>query len=156
MVELYYNSSQFTRTIRALEEDFETPFSMYEKLADYYEAKGCLLNSPSREYRYRILLDFAAQNHPEKRELYEELLLFDLYLRENLKKRPSFAKEEKKVKGMPGLRKDRSCHAEVFYYPVFSQDPKEMTVRSEAPVIVVFDYDHRSPLDHNSSISILK
>ena len=156
MVELYYNSSQFTRTIRALEEDFETPFSMYEELADYYEARGCLLNSPSREYRYQILLDFAAQNRPEKRELYEELLLFDLYLRENLKKRPSFAKEEKKVKGMPGLRKDRSCHAEAFYYPVFSQDPKEMTVRSEEPVIVVFDYDHRSPLDHNSSISILK
>ena len=157
MVELYYNSSQFTRTIRALEMDFETPFSMYEKLADYYEAKGCLLNSPSREYRYRILLDFAAQNRPDKRELYEELLLFDLYLRENLKKRPSFAKEEKEMKEvLRSYRKNRNCHAEAFHFPVYSLDPKELKVRNEDPVIVVFDYDHRSPLDHNSSISILK
>ena len=60
------------------------------------------------------------------------------------------------MKGMPGLRKDRSCHAEAFHYPVYSEDPKDLKVRSEEPVIVVFDYDHRSPLDHNSSISILK
>ena len=157
MVELYYNSSQFTRTIRALEADFDTPFSMYEKLANYYEAEGCVLNSPSREYRYLILLDFAVQNCPEKRELYEELLLFDLYLRENLKKRPSFAKEEKAGKDMlRKLRKNRNCHAEAFYYPVYDTDPKKLTIRNEEPVIVLFDYENRSPLDHNSSISILK
>ena len=37
MVEVYYNSCQFRCTMRALEAEFDTPFAMYEALAEYYE-----------------------------------------------------------------------------------------------------------------------
>ena len=59
MVELYYNSNQFTHTLPALEKLFPSPFAMFEKLAEYYEENGYFVNSPSRAYRYGILLDFA-------------------------------------------------------------------------------------------------
>ena len=40
MVEMYYNSNQFTYTLAMLEQEFETPFRLYEALADYYVEKG--------------------------------------------------------------------------------------------------------------------
>ena len=83
MVEIYYNSCQFAKTLLVLKESFESPFRMFEELAKEYEAKGYFVNTPSRSYRYRILLDFAASREPEKEELFRELLTCDYYLREN-------------------------------------------------------------------------
>ena len=59
MVELYYNSAQFTHTLPVLEAVFPNPFRLYEELAAYYEKKGYFINNPARSYRYQVLLDFA-------------------------------------------------------------------------------------------------
>ena len=91
MVELYYNSNQFTYTLRALQRQFESPFSMFLQLAEFYRREGYVWNSPSRAYRYEILLAFAAEKDPVRSAFYRELLTFDMYLRENLKSRPVFA-----------------------------------------------------------------
>ena len=40
MLELYHNSGQFVNTIAFLEKRFETPFALYEALADFYEKRG--------------------------------------------------------------------------------------------------------------------
>ena len=48
MVELYYNSGQFTHTLPVLEKAFPGPFAMYEALADYYQEQGYFTNSPAR------------------------------------------------------------------------------------------------------------
>ena len=61
MVEMYYNSNQFTYTLAMLEQEFETPFKLYEALADYYVEKGYALQNPARGYRYQILLDFCVE-----------------------------------------------------------------------------------------------
>lgn len=42
MVELYYNSNQFTHLIPVLQSRFENPFAMYDKLADFYHKKDIL------------------------------------------------------------------------------------------------------------------
>lgn len=42
MVELYYNSGQFTHTLPVLEKAYPGPFAMYEALADYYQEQGIL------------------------------------------------------------------------------------------------------------------
>lgn len=91
MVELYYNSGQFNRTLPVLEKAFTGPFAMYEKLAEFYERKNYFTNHPARVYRYQVLLDFAEEYDREKLEIYRELLTYDMYLRENLKSRPAFA-----------------------------------------------------------------
>ena len=97
MVELYYNSGQFSHTLAYLEKFFETPFAMYESLAAFYEEKGYFTNSPARVYRYQVLLEFAVEQAGKlqcaEREvaICQELLIYDMYLRENMKSRPGFA-----------------------------------------------------------------
>ena len=93
MVELYYNSNQFVHTLGFLEQAFSSPFRMYEALAEFYEEKGYFVNSPARSYRYLVLLAFACEKDAEHEAVYRELLTYDLYLRENVKSRPEFAKD---------------------------------------------------------------
>lgn len=93
MVELYYNSGQFTGTLPFLEKAFSGPFAMFEKLADYYREQGYSVNSPSRSDRYVILLSFARTCDEKALPRYRELLTYDLYLRENVKSRLAFARD---------------------------------------------------------------
>jgi len=93
MVELYDNSAQFTHTLPFLEKAFSDPFAMYEALADFYRREGYLTTTSSRIYRYQVLLAFAAEWDSPRLEIYRELLTYDLYLRENLKSRPEFARD---------------------------------------------------------------
>lgn len=145
MVELYYNSGQYTHTIRFLEQVFDRPFALFEALADFYEEKGLFRNSPARVYRYEVLLQFAEKWDVAFVPIYKELLTYDLYLRENMKSRPSFAKdvteqavkaqiqefyqrEEQERKWLPGYREYdkrqliRMTHLEPFAYPVWDEE----------------------------------
>lgn len=91
MVELYYNSNQFTHVISVLETAFASPFEMFERLAEFYEENGYFTAAPARAYRYQTLLSFAEKYDEGRAALYRELCVFDMYLRENLKSRPAFA-----------------------------------------------------------------
>lgn len=93
MVEVYYNSGQFTKTLPELEKGFEDSFGMYDALASYYEKNGYHLVSHTRAARYEILLAFVKERMPECEEKIRELLTYDYYLRENAKNRPDFAGE---------------------------------------------------------------
>lgn len=165
MVELYYNSNQFTHTLPVLEKSFSSPFSMFEKLAEYYEENGYFLNSPSRAYRYDILLKFALRCGREEETLYKELLTYDIYLRENMKSRPGFArdlsgyKEEFRnfysgeegrwevlsaYRGCQAREMARMTHMELFHYPVWKTGGSMDKLNEEKKV--VFDYGERNPL----------
>lgn len=167
MVELYYNSNQFTHTLPVLEKAFVNPFEMFEKLAAFYEEKGYFINSPARSHRYQVLLSFALSIAPEKEELYRELLTFDYYLRENAKSRPDFSKDltsykeaiwdfYQKEEKEPELLTDykeyharqtmKMTHMEVFFYPVWEKEADKVCVRGDTPGFVLFDYWHRSAL----------
>lgn len=177
MVELYYNSSQFTHTLPVLEEVFDSPFSMYEQLAGYYEEEGYFVNSPSRAYRYEVLLAFACACDGEREELYRELLTYDIYLRENMKSRPGFAKDltmyrerfrdlyerEEVVRGLlPDYGRyqlkqiARMTHTEVFTYPVWEKDVKLRRQRLTEQAMVLFDYENRNPLNHEARTMEIK
>ncbi|MBS6377396.1 MAG: B12-binding domain-containing radical SAM protein [Clostridium sp.] len=122
MVEIYYNSGQFRNTVKELQKEFLSPFDMYESLREYYREKGLSAVSHSRNARYEILFAFiektlgkrpqtgvqtSAQTEgqteeqaedrteepADRLELYRDLLTEDLYLRENAKSRPSFARD---------------------------------------------------------------
>lgn len=142
MVELYYNSNQFTHTLLFLEQAFPTAFAMYETLAEFYREKGYFVNSPARAYRYHVLLEFAERVDGQHVPIYRELLTYDMYLRENLKSRPDFAadlseesvkafvreffkKEEEERKFLPDYAEydwkqlSKMTHLEPFSYPVW-------------------------------------
>lgn len=161
MVELYYNSAQFTHTLPVLEKVFDNPFQLYEKLAAYYENKGYFINTPARSYRYHVLLEFALTVDPKRESLYRQLLILDMYLREKLKSRPEFAlnfqepaevkekindfykREEKEPHFLQDYVKDgytsrqmaRMTHIECFSLPVWEMPFPGMPQMSEMPEI---------------------
>lgn len=99
VLELYYNSSQFTNTLPYLMGAFDTPFDFFDALANYYEEHEYFIKSPARSKKYDILLDFGGQIYPCedkylcKWEKIRELLTLDYYLREKPKSKPDFVKE---------------------------------------------------------------
>ena len=157
MVELYYNSNQFTHTLPMLEDVFTGPFAMFEALAGFYEAKGFFVNSPARAYRYQVMLQFAGQYDHDREPLYRELLLYDMYLRENLKSRPDFAKDlapyKKRIREFFGResRQKSMTHLEPFEYPVWDAEALKAGKRNEKEIFVLFDYEKRSPLTYEAA-----
>ncbi len=177
MVELYYNSNQFTHTLPLLEQLYENPFYLYEDLAQYYEEQGYFLASPARSYRYQVLLNFAVSIDASREALYRESLTYDLYLRENAKSRPDFAKditpykaqfhaffaEEEKVRTLlpdyaPYDTKQISkmTHLEWFSYPVWDTELAKKHEALATEVKVLFDYQKRSPLTREAAVHVLK
>lgn len=99
MVEVYYNSGQFTKTIPACLSLFESPFAFYEALGAFYEDRGYFDISHTRIRRYEILLEFLEQYDELRMEMYRQLMVYDLYARENMKSRPVWAKDLKPYAG---------------------------------------------------------
>lgn len=164
MVEVYYNSGQFQKTIRAMEHLFETAFSMYEELADFYEKNGYNEVSHTRIRRYEILQEFLREKEANL-EYFKQLMIFDLYARENMKTRPQWANDlsaykmqildfYKKEEENPKLLTDyqsyqarqtiKMTHIEVFTYDVINENEE----KGAYPVL--FDYKKRSPLTNDA------
>ncbi|MBQ4559587.1 MAG: B12-binding domain-containing radical SAM protein [Tyzzerella sp.] len=136
MVEVYYNSGQFAYTLRQLEKEFSSPYQMYCELGTYYEQHTLHMMSHSRVRRYEILLEFIKERHTEQEELYRELLVFDMYLRERVKSRPAFAGDytvSKEVKREQG----KMSHVEMFHYDVAGDCRRK-------DCLMLFDYENRS------------
>ena len=147
MVEVYYNSGQFTYTLRQLEKEFDSPYQMYYDLGRYYEANELNMMSHSRVKRYEILLDFIKEQQTEKEELYRELLILDLYLRERVKSRPSFAGEYTAPREMK-KEQGKMSHIEKFSYRVLDDCERMDSV-------ILFDYENRSQLTHEASVKYI-
>ena len=166
MVEVYYNSGQFAYTLKHLEKEYDSPYVLFLELGKYYENHELHLMSHSRISRYEILLDFIRSKIFAKEEFYRELLVFDLYLRENVKNRPMFAGEyavtkeesnafyeeeseqQKYLRGYEQYDKRqlrKMTHIEKFHFDVL-RDGAEMTMR------ILFDYENRSKLNHQATI----
>lgn len=162
MVELYYNSNQFTKTLAVLEKVFETAFDLYHALGDFYEEMGYIVQSPSRIARYHILLAFAKRYDEKNEVLYKELLLFDLYLRENLKSRPEWAtdlsiykeeikdfyqREEEERRYLVGYDNFNAKQLrKMTHLEVFSSRTIKLSTDTDHKIMVVFDYNNRNPL----------
>ena len=149
------------------EELFQDAFSMYEALADFYNEKGYQGISHTRIRRYEILLEYLEERQQADTEYFRELMLFDLYARENLKTRPSWAcdmapykkrlqafyreEEENPVlladyKGYQARQTMKMTHLEVFHYDILGGEKK----RGEFPVL--FDYRRRNPLTYDAAM----
>ena len=139
MVEVYYNSGQFQHTLEYLVPLAKDAFTFYESLGAFYEKKGYSEISHSRMRRYEILLEYLQGETDVSVEKASQKMLYDLYLREKLKKRPSFAPDQKVYEtAIWDYRKanhiPKTAHIEVF----------------ENGRAVLFDYERRDPLSNNA------
>lgn len=92
MVEIYYNSGQYTQGLKVLLDAFENPFAFFEKLCAWHQENGLTLLHFSRNQRYEHLLRFGERYIAEQpqRERFQEALIYDYYSRDNEKNRPEF------------------------------------------------------------------
>ena len=156
MVEVHYNSGQFSCTLRMLEKEFSHPSSMFLALADYYEEKGLFGFSHNRLARYEIMYSFLKEKFEEEDlSKFRDALMYDLYLRENLKSRPSFASEQSDVKYE--IRDFFAAEAEkpewlLGYEGYDSRQLIKMAHMEhlEDGSYVLFDYKNRDPLSKNA------
>ena len=176
MVELYFNSNQFTHTLPLLEQLYGNSFYLYEALAEYYQVQGYFVKAPARSYRYQVLLNFAKSIDPEREALYKESLTYDIYLRENAKSRPEFAvditpfkaafhdffaKEEQVRRLLPHYAEydtkqiSKMTHLEWFRYPVWDVELAKKGQSLDEERKVLFDYLVRSPLTKEAAVHVI-
>lgn len=145
MVEVYYNSGQFWHTLEYLVPLEKDAFTFYEKLGSFYEKKGYSEISHSRMRRYEILLEYLKEETDVPAEVAAQKMLYDLYLREKLKKRPVFAPDQKQYEtAVWNYRKNnqvsKTAHIEVF----------------ENGTVILFDYEKRDPLSKNAYTEVVQ
>lgn len=166
MVEVYYNSMQFTSSIQYLEHFFEQPYLLYEQLADFYVRKGIYGMSQSRLNRYYLLFEFFTQLEQvtkEEIDAFSEILLYDLYLREKLKSRPSFARDtmlsKAVIRELLETHHDIASDVKLYHIEPFCIDIKATIESGKVTVaeqFVFFDYDHRDRLSHDATPTVLR
>ena len=93
VLEIFYNSGQFTCTIRALETFFPDPLALYEALADDVLSDPKGIPTGSRLALMQQLRTFACRVAPHQEQQWNERTILDLYLRENAKTRPAWAED---------------------------------------------------------------
>jgi len=166
MVEVYYNSGQFVHTLPMIERLYENPFDFFQELGDFYRAKGYSEAAHNRIQRYEILLEFLRDEKQQDEAFFRQMMVLDLYARENMKTRPHFAKDPSEWKNesrdfyqkeaetrtlLPSYttydwkQLQRMTHVEVFDYDVLGNGEKARTV-------LLFDYQKRDPLTGNAEM----
>lgn len=160
MTEVYYNSRQFVHTLSGLAAEYGSPYEMFLDMAAYYRENNLTGISHSRIARYEILYSIIARRRDagldaSVMERFRDLLMYDLYLRENVKSRPSFARDQSPYKQAARQffqREEESPHYLMDYEGYDSRQMSKMA-HIEAMgdgTLVLFDYRHRDPLTYNA------
>lgn len=142
MVEVYYNSGQFQNTLEYLENFFPDAFSIYERLGSFYMEKGYGDVSHTRMRRYEILLEFLEDVPEISVNQVKDQMVYDLYLRENLKSRPGFARDQKPFERQVWDFRKREKVAKNAHVEVFADG-----------TVLLFNYADRDPLTNNAHVT---
>ena len=142
MVEVYYNSGQFQNTLKYLEKFFPDAFSIYERLGSFYMEKGYGDVSHTRMRRYEILLEFLEDVPEISMDQVKDQMVYDLYLRENLKSRPGFARDQKPFERQIWDFRKREKVAKNAHVEVFADG-----------TVLLFNYADRDPLTNNAHVT---
>lgn len=158
MVEVHYNSGQFSNTIRLLEKEFHFPADMFLALAEYYEEKGLFGVSHSRLARYEILYMFMKERFAGQEETlsaFRDALMYDLYLRENMKSRPSFASDQSPFKRQIREFFEAEEKEPQWLLGYEGYDSRQLSKMAHLEAMedgsfLLFDYKNRDPLSNNA------
>lgn len=168
LVELYYNSGQYTLTLKYAVPFFESPFRFYEMFSAWYRGKGYHKLNHNRLEKYNILREFLREHIDENEwDTLDEIMLYDMYLRENVKGRPAWAKDTAQYKkewkalyreqgeklfpedvqaGIYDLKRAANqSHIEVFEINIKKFEQSGQVEKKQ--VFCLFDYSRRNPLN---------
>lgn len=169
LVELYYNSGQYTLTLKYAVPFFESPFRFYELFSAFYRKRGYHKLNHNRLQKYNILREFLREHMDKNRwDIVDEIMIYDMYLRENVKGRPTWAKDtaqyKKEWKALyrengeklfpedvqagtyDSKRAANQSHIEVFEIDIKKFEKNGQTEKKK--VYCLFDYSRRNPLNY--------
>ena len=160
MTEVYYNSRQFVHTLSGLAAEYGSPYEMFLDMAAYYRENNLTGISHSRIARYEILYSIIARRRDagldaSVMERFRDLLMYDLYLRENVKSRPSFARDQSPYKQAVRQFFQREEESPRYLMDYEGYDSRQMSKMAHIEAmgdgtLVLFDYRHRDPLTYNA------
>lgn len=168
LVELYYNSGQYTLTLKYAVPFFESPFRFYEMFSAWYRGKSYHKLNHNRLEKYNILREFLREHIDENEwDTLDEIMIYDMYLRENVKGRPAWAKDTAQYKKewkalyreqgeklfpedvQAGIydskRAANQSHIEVFEINIKKFEQSGQVEKKQ--VFCLFDYSRRNPLN---------
>ncbi len=178
VLEVYYNSSQFKNTILYLESFYNEPFDFYNDIGKYYEKNNLFGIQHKRIARYEVLIEFAKERLVDCNiELLNELLTYDIYLRENIKNRPEWSMSLDKYKNdfkqffINGGNQEldlktniadydsklsaRAMHIEPISKEALKYIDNNIVVNNHI-VFGVFDYDNRNQLNNDATVRFIE
>lgn len=177
-VEVYYNSNQYANTLALIVKEFASPFSFFSELGNYREQRGVMSISQSRLDQYQLLRDFMeafwngkmqdclSEARNEKLKQLDATLSFDYCLRERLKRIPEFLPEQESYKHVISDFYAYEVQSGQYFGPLNMKGEgayRKLRGRTQALVLtfegrlqlVIFDYENRSPLNHNASVIMI-
>ena len=179
MVETFYNSMQYTSILGYVVPAYPSPFEFYEALSAWYRANELHIRNHSRIEKYEILRHFLSHEakiirtkggcYEWNQDIIDEMLLLDMYLRENIKKRPFWAPDQKEYRktwrriirdqgekiflaAEDGEKFDSKKAENQSHIEKFSFDADlwiKEGILKEGEHHLLFDYSRRNPLTHN-------
>lgn len=171
MVEIYFNSHNFRYTIKYIEQFFDHPFNLYEALALYWEKNSYHTFNHNKTKLYTILLEFYTETVNKDDNSIKNILKFDMYLQEKVKKFPDwfeqdetfkteirnfYKNEENIVKYLPQLKEytskqiSRMVHIEVFPIDIISWIKGTSTSLERRNTAVLFNYYNKDIIKNSA------
>ncbi len=175
LVEMYYNSGQFSCTLACVVPQFASPFDFFEQFSLSYRGSGCHKMNHSRMDKYEILRRFLQEAGAAVPYL-DEILTLDMYLREKMKSRPEWAADLSPFRAQ-WKEMYRTCGAQLFpeTWAEGAYDSRKAAGRShmeyfhfdavrllqegvleETACFCLFDYGRRNPLNRNARLRIVR
>lgn len=160
MVEIYFNSGQFGGALDVLMERFDSPFAFFETLAGWYGSHQAVMVNMSRNQRYQRLMEFADEMlPPDDLDRFMEAMVFDYYMRENVKTRPVFFGTETVEKSFS--KEFYSMEAREHRYlsggRYDTDDPRLLRrlthLEKAGGKYYLFDYERRDPVTGNACVA---
>lgn len=177
MVERYYNSGNFSLSIKYLVEKFymDSPFRFYEEFSEFYNSRGYFSVSQGRNENYRILLEFYEEKIGMNTELFRDMLKFDYVSTGKTSNVPSFMvrnypddfknrchiflQEDENVKkyipkyeGIPAKNIIKNVRFEPFRYDVKNYNLNEEPLENEC--VYMFDYNISKIFEKSHSFKV--
>lgn len=151
VLDIYYNSRQFDTSVTYIAQFFETPFDMYRELGELYDREFEAGISHSRVKRFDFLYGFG-EKYVDNKEFLRELLVYDIYLRENCTTRPPYADSRNDFTARAcreGKLSRKLYHVEYFQYDI--KDYINFGRISKCGTVYIFDYQNRDIITHNAA-----
>lgn len=166
LVDKYYNSGRFVRTLECLFDYFKNPFDCFEQLSIFWEKQGYDLMDHNKMAYYAHLIEFGESQIDLNIELLKEAMRLDYILSETVNDIPvlfetinrshlkdhfnHLLKDDNWVNEklphlikLPPRQRYRLAHMDEFHYPVWliqSHTEPTFTNKLETPQRVLFNY----------------